>query len=63
MTPGESHNEWYQYYCSNIYLFKQIMVKSTALGSQMCVKDLYMSITTVKVFWDMSSIPIKIILE
>ena len=22
MTPGESHNEWYQYYCSNICLFK-----------------------------------------
>ena len=22
MTPGESYNEWYQYYCSNIYLFK-----------------------------------------
>ena len=21
MTPGESHNQWYQYYCSNIYLF------------------------------------------
>ena len=21
MTPGESHNEWYQYHCSNIYLF------------------------------------------
>ena len=21
MTPGESHNEWYQYYCSNICLF------------------------------------------
>ena len=23
MTPGESHNEWYQYYCSNFYVFKQ----------------------------------------
>ena len=22
MTPGESHNEWYQYYCSNICPFK-----------------------------------------
>ena len=22
MTPGESHNEWYQFYCSNIYLLK-----------------------------------------
>ena len=22
MTPGESHNEWYQYYCSIFYLFK-----------------------------------------
>ena len=21
MTPGESHNEWYQYYCSNICPF------------------------------------------
>ena len=21
MTPGESHNEWYQYYCSNFYVF------------------------------------------
>ena len=20
--PGESHNEWYQYYCSNFYVFK-----------------------------------------
>ena len=27
------------------------------------VKDLYMSITTVKVFWDMGSISIKIIFE
>ena len=26
MTPGESHNEWYQYYCSNICLFKFILV-------------------------------------
>ena len=25
MTPGESHNEWYQYYCSNNYLFKSDM--------------------------------------
>ena len=24
MTPGEGHNEWYQYYCSNIYLFNSI---------------------------------------
>ena len=23
MTPGESHNEWYQYYCSNFYAFKR----------------------------------------
>ena len=23
MTPGESHIEWYQYYCSNIYVFKE----------------------------------------
>ena len=22
MTPGESHNEWYHYYCSNFYPFK-----------------------------------------
>ena len=22
MTPGESHNEWYQYYCSIFYVFK-----------------------------------------
>ena len=22
MIPGESHNKWYQYYCSNIYIFK-----------------------------------------
>ena len=22
MTPGESHNEWCQYYCSNLYVFK-----------------------------------------
>ena len=21
MTPGESHNEWYHYYCSNFYVF------------------------------------------
>ena len=21
MTPGESHNEWYYYYCSNFYVF------------------------------------------
>ena len=26
MTPGESHNEWYHYYCSNLYVFK-LMVK------------------------------------
>ena len=24
MTPGESHNEWYQYYCSNICPFKRL---------------------------------------
>ena len=23
MTPGESHNEWYQYYCQNFYVFKK----------------------------------------
>ena len=22
MTPGESSNEWYNYYCSNFYVFK-----------------------------------------
>ena len=22
MTPGESHYEWYHYYCSNFYVFK-----------------------------------------
>ena len=22
MTPGENHNEWYQYYCSIFYAFK-----------------------------------------
>ena len=22
-TPGESHNEWYHYYCSNLYVFKK----------------------------------------
>ena len=25
MTPGESHNEWYQYYCSNICPFNNIL--------------------------------------
>ena len=24
MTPGESHNEWYQYYCSNICPFNSL---------------------------------------
>ena len=23
MTPGENHNEWYQYYCSIFYAFKR----------------------------------------
>ena len=27
MTPGESHNEWYQYYCSNICPFNIIKLK------------------------------------
>ena len=22
MTPGESHSEWYQYHCSNFYVFR-----------------------------------------
>ena len=22
MTPGESNNEWYHYYCSKLYVFK-----------------------------------------
>ena len=26
MTPGESHNEWYQYYCSNICPFKEDLI-------------------------------------
>ena len=23
MAPGESHNEWYHYYCSIFYVFKK----------------------------------------
>ena len=30
MTPGESHNEWYQYYCSNIYPFNISQRKNLA---------------------------------
>ena len=30
MTPGESHNEWYQYYCSNICPFKWARAFETA---------------------------------
>ena len=25
MTPGETHNEWYQYYCSIFYAFKCLL--------------------------------------
>ena len=25
MTPGESHNEWYHYYCSNFFVFKRYL--------------------------------------
>ena len=28
MTPGESHNEWYQYYCSNFCPFKAKEISS-----------------------------------
>ena len=31
MTPGESHNEWYQYYCSNICPFKNSIVWSACI--------------------------------
>ena len=31
MTPGESHNEWYQYYCSNICPFKQFKIFGVVL--------------------------------
>ena len=24
MIPGESHNEWYQYYCSNFFVFNTL---------------------------------------
>ena len=27
MTPGESHNEWYQYYCSNICPFNVMGIR------------------------------------
>ena len=30
MTPGESHNEWYQYYCSNICPFNLDTLKNTS---------------------------------
>ena len=26
MTAGESHNEWYQYYCSNIDYFENVNI-------------------------------------
>ena len=29
--PGESHNEWYQYYCSNFYVFKLHLEQSYEL--------------------------------
>ena len=37
MTPGESHNEWYQYYCSNICPFKIVFIlaKSTDLNEML----------------------------
>ena len=34
MTPGESHNEWYQYYCSNICPFKCELVDTNAYKLQ-----------------------------
>ena len=33
MTPGESHNEWYQYYCSNICPFKASDFNATSLST------------------------------
>ena len=33
MTPGESHNEWYQYYCSNIYPFNWPNLRALSYAS------------------------------
>ena len=37
MTPGESHNEWYQYYCQNFYVFKhKLLLALCLLGNFIC---------------------------
>ena len=37
MTPGESHNEWYQYYCSNICPFKRSPVRNPIITRPECL--------------------------
>ena len=36
MIPGESHNEWNQYYCSNIYLFKKPLWQTRWIQIRLC---------------------------